>query len=477
MSTVQRGRQFGIALVQLRGPALAAVLLGLLPALPSTARASECLGRIPGAPVGTVYYVSPTGNDANGGTSPCAPWQSMTKVDSAGLRPGDTVAFEGGQTFTAPLSPHSNESGTRSRPLTVTSYGSGQALLAGGVFLRSIGYLTLTDLSVTNPSGPGIYSSASGTGVAGIVIEGSAITNTSSYGIASNLAADAGWTVQGDVITSTGDSGIYSRGGALTVTANTITDAGTNAAIGWPKHGVYAKGPGAVVIGNTIAGSQTSGVSLRYQNDVVQDNTITGGQKGIDFSSESATGGTTYVLGNTVSGTADTGFSMSAGTQPLHEAFVVASNTIDAAANDGAYLSSGSPSLTLADNLFEQSPSGSYLSMPSPATYTNRTYSEHNDLWYGNSSSTPFLVNGTARTFSAYASWFGAGAVGNDLTSTAPLLDPTTFALGANSPALGAGTASVPSVTYARVASCPASGSTTPLVWQYCGTAPDIGSH
>jgi hypothetical protein len=55
-----------------------------------------------------------------------------------------------------------------------------------------------------------------------------------------------------------------------------------------------------VIIGNTIVRSQTSGVSLRCQNDVVQDNTITGGQKGIDFSSESATGGTTYVLGNIV---------------------------------------------------------------------------------------------------------------------------------------------------------------------------------
>ena len=477
MSTGDRGVQCLIALGPRRGPALAAVLAALLPAMVSPARAAECSGRIHAAAGGTVYYVSPTGNDANSGTSPCAPWQSMTKVDSAGLGPGDTVAFQGGQTFTAPLSPFSNESGARAQPLTFTSYGSGQAQLAGGVYLRSIGYLTLNDLSITNPSGPGVYSSASGSGVAGIVIAGSTIANTASYGIASNLAADAGWTVQGDVITSTGDSGIYSRGSALTVSANTISNTGIDATIGWPKHGVYAKGPGAVIIGNAIAGSQTAGVSLRYQNDVVQDNTITGGQKGIDFSSESATGGTTYVLGNTVAGTSDTGFSISGGTQPVHEAFVVASNTIDEAANVGAYLISGSPSLTLADNLFAQSPSGSYLSMPAPATYTNRTYSEHNDLWYGSGSSTPFLLNGTGRTFPAYVGWFGAGAVGNDLTASDPLLDPTTFALGAGSPAIAAGTVAVPGITYRHVASCPAAGSTTPLVWQYCGAAPDIGSH
>ena len=231
-----------------------------------------------------------------------------------------------------------------------------------------------------------------------------------------------------------------------------------------------------MIIGNAIAGSQTAGVSLRYQNDVVQDNTITGGQKGIDFSSESTTGGTTYVLGNTVAGTSDTGFSVSGGTQPVREAFVVASNTIVDAANDGAYLISGSPSLTLADNLFAQSASGSYLSMPAPLSYTNRTYSEHNDLWYGSSSSTPFLLNGTGRTFSTYAGWFGAGAVGNDLMAD-PLLDPTTFALGTGSPAIAAGTVAVPGITYRHVAGCPAAGSTTPLVWQYCGTAPDIGSH
>ncbi len=246
MSTGDRGVPFLITLGRRPGPALAAALATLLAAMGSSARAADCSGPIRAAAAdGTVYYVSPTGNDANSGTSPCAPWQSMTKVDSAGLGPGDTVAFQGGQTFTAPLSPHSNESGTRSQPLTFTSYGTGQAQLAGGVFLRSIGYLTLSDLSINNPSGPGVYSSAGGTGVAGIVIAGSTITNTASYGIASNLASDSGWTVQGDVITSTGDSGIYSRGSALTVSANTISNAGTDATIGWPKHGVYAKGPGA----------------------------------------------------------------------------------------------------------------------------------------------------------------------------------------------------------------------------------------
>jgi hypothetical protein len=110
--------------------------------------------------------------------------------------PAAEVAFQGGQTFTGPLSPHGNETGTRAQPLTFTSYGTGQALLAGGVFLRSIGYLTLADLSTTNPSGPGVFSSAGGTGVAGLVISGSTVAATSSHGIASNLAADAGWVVR-----------------------------------------------------------------------------------------------------------------------------------------------------------------------------------------------------------------------------------------------------------------------------------------
>jgi hypothetical protein len=48
---------------------------------------------------GTVYYVSPTGSDSNNGTSPCTPWQTMSKANSSHPVAGVTIAFEGGYYF------------------------------------------------------------------------------------------------------------------------------------------------------------------------------------------------------------------------------------------------------------------------------------------------------------------------------------------------------------------------------------------
>jgi hypothetical protein len=45
------------------------------------------------------YYVSPTGNDSNNGTSTSTPWKTISKVNSVTLSAGDRVLFQGGQTF------------------------------------------------------------------------------------------------------------------------------------------------------------------------------------------------------------------------------------------------------------------------------------------------------------------------------------------------------------------------------------------
>ena len=53
----------------------------------------------PGSPPPRTYYVSPTGSDSNSGLSSSTPWQTVTKVNNTVLHPGDTVLFQGGQTF------------------------------------------------------------------------------------------------------------------------------------------------------------------------------------------------------------------------------------------------------------------------------------------------------------------------------------------------------------------------------------------
>ena len=45
------------------------------------------------------YYISPAGNNSNSGTSAAAPWQTITRHNSAVIASGDSVLFQSGQTF------------------------------------------------------------------------------------------------------------------------------------------------------------------------------------------------------------------------------------------------------------------------------------------------------------------------------------------------------------------------------------------
>jgi hypothetical protein len=458
--------------------------------------AAGCPPPISGLGSGTVYYVSPSGSDSSPGTSPCAPWQSMAKVDSFGPKPGDTIAFEGAQTFTASLSPWAGVQGNSSQPIYFTSYSRGQANLAGGIYLNSVDYLTFSNLNITNSGGAGIGTGGSGSGASNIVVSANTISSSYSggiggYGIGLRNPLDSQWTITGDTISSTADSGVFSEGTGVTIENDALTSNGIGpycgTGIGHNEcHAIYAKGPDTIVIGNTISNPQDVGVSLRYQNDVVQANTVSGGQKGIAFSSETTTPGTTHILGNTVSGQSDTGIETYSGTRPLYESFVIADNTVYDPVNYGLYLMSGpnsgtSQTLALANNLVQiGSATRGYLNLASPFGYTKSTYTEHYDLFYGAGNSTPYYVGGSARTWKAYSNWFGAGSEGHaDITKSDPRLNTTTFALGTGSPAIGAGTATVPGITYSYASACPISPSTTLLQWSYCGTAagPNLGSH
>lgn len=78
----------------------------------------------------TDYYVSPTGSDANAGTSPSAPWKTVGKVNGSSLAAGDHVLFEGGKVFSdAGLMLTSDDSGTATAPVVIGSYGTGRATL------------------------------------------------------------------------------------------------------------------------------------------------------------------------------------------------------------------------------------------------------------------------------------------------------------------------------------------------------------
>lgn len=74
--------------------------------------------------LGATYYVdNVNGNDSNNGTSASSPFQTVAKINSLHLAPGQTVAFRAGQEWHEMLTVSS--SGAQGSPITFTSYGSG----------------------------------------------------------------------------------------------------------------------------------------------------------------------------------------------------------------------------------------------------------------------------------------------------------------------------------------------------------------
>jgi hypothetical protein len=77
----------------------------------------------------STYYVSPSGNDNSSGTSVSSPWKSIGKVNSVTLHGGDSVLFQGGQTFYGSLNIGSKDSS--SSQVIFGSY-NGQATINSG---------------------------------------------------------------------------------------------------------------------------------------------------------------------------------------------------------------------------------------------------------------------------------------------------------------------------------------------------------
>src|SRR4029078_12133241 len=100
----------------------------------------------------TTYYVSLAGNSA-GSARITKPWNSVAKVISAHLVPGDTVLFRGGDFFNGTTLYFNGLAGTSSSPITFGSYGTGRATLgAGGTNSTGAGayFWNCSGISVSN---------------------------------------------------------------------------------------------------------------------------------------------------------------------------------------------------------------------------------------------------------------------------------------------------------------------------------------
>jgi hypothetical protein len=178
----------------LRRGFLAASALAALGVDRAHAQFSSCGGG--GGAGATVYYVSPTGSDNNNGTSSFSPWQTITKVNAATLLPGNSVLFQGGQSFSGAIV--SPSAGTPSNPITFGSYGGGRATISSG---------TSNGFSSTNQNGIIVRD---------LSFSGSASTNHGilfSNGLAGNVHLQ-NVQVIGCSVTGYGRNGIYVTGSA-----------------------------------------------------------------------------------------------------------------------------------------------------------------------------------------------------------------------------------------------------------------------
>ena len=174
----------------------------------------------------TTYYVSASGSDSNPGTQ-AAPWRTIAKVNSASLSPGDTVLFQGGQTFSdTTLMPP--VSGTSSAPISFGSYGTGAAQFNNStdVWIPSGGHDLVFDGFDFTGTGILFASAATGPGTYDITIKNSAFHDTPQTAINISQHPDHNWTITNSSFRHIGDSGLISWGANVTLSHSTITDTG-----------------------------------------------------------------------------------------------------------------------------------------------------------------------------------------------------------------------------------------------------------
>jgi Concanavalin A-like lectin/glucanases superfamily/Right handed beta helix region len=107
--------------------------------------------------VAATYYVRTTGNDGNPGTGPAAgqAWKTLTPVNAHAFVPGDTVLFNGGDTFVGGISVQ-NVASTSASPVTFDSYGTGRATISSaagtvGCYVYKMGGTIIQNLNFTGP--------------------------------------------------------------------------------------------------------------------------------------------------------------------------------------------------------------------------------------------------------------------------------------------------------------------------------------
>jgi hypothetical protein len=233
----------------------------------------------------TTYYVSPSGSDRASGTSAGDAWTTLRRVNRARLRPGDTVVLAVG-VYTGQL--RLDENGTATAPITITSSGPGRAVIderhsgrtaisvdashlrVRHLELRGIAHrpardsdgpavhlgraddVTFSDMVVKDSPSAFFNGSLVATHIRLDHVAATGIVGAVGSAVSINNWASRGWQVRDSRFSNYGDSCVIDQAGRSTFVRVVIRHCGYSN-LGYGRHGMYLKGPGAVVEDSDIS--------------------------------------------------------------------------------------------------------------------------------------------------------------------------------------------------------------------------------
>lgn len=222
------------------------------------------------------YYVDATGgSDANTGTSTAAAWQTISKVNSAVLQPGDNVYFKRGETFVGTLAVA--ESGATGNPITFGAYGSGTKPMIApssgrAITIVGVSYVDIENIQATNPTNDIVFFNTSPSNIT--------FTNF-------------------EISTSSG-SGFYFYGGTITgITIRNATSTNVTTAFNLATAVTNSTFTNLYVSTSSNAGLNTSSTGI--SDVLIEDSVFEGNQDGIKFGSLSSITISNSVIQNNIS--------------------------------------------------------------------------------------------------------------------------------------------------------------------------------
>jgi hypothetical protein len=250
---------------------------------------------------GKTYYVSQTdGKDTNNGLSTATPFKTIGKINSlmtAGfLKAGDNVLFKKGDVWAEKLVVVA--SGQKGRPITFTSYGSGNKPLFDskgvqdfGIFLNSTAYVNIGDIGIAGVAS--VAAPSAGLGLLNAnntIIDGVTITDTKGLGgvyiYSSTPGRGQNNVLQNSTIQNTAPSSF----------ALSTGNSGNGVQL-WAECATCGKNN--TIKNNTVSQNNGNGMAVFMPSTTITNNTITDNKEmGITAANDKATG--IKVTGNTI---------------------------------------------------------------------------------------------------------------------------------------------------------------------------------